>query len=71
MISMAKNERGIRLASAAILMSPIACLIFLNSHSAILDLLVFILYSVFASIALIAFLCEKAEEDECENEKEN
>ena len=64
MLSMAKNERGIRLASAAIALLPVACLIFCNSHSPVLDLIVFVLYSIFAGIALIAFLCEKAEEDE-------
>lgn len=64
MLSMAKNELGIRLASAAILLSPIAFLIFITSHSPQLDLIVFLVYSVFAAIALIAFLCEKAEEEE-------
>ena len=70
MLSMAKNERGIRLASAAIVFLPIVFLIFCTSHSPILDLIIFVSYSIFSALALIAFLCEKAEEDERE-EKSN
>lgn len=64
MLSIAKNELGIRLASATIVFLPIVFLIFITSHSPLLDLIVFLSYSVFAGIALIAFLWEKAEEDE-------
>ena len=67
MLSFAKNERGARLASAAIILAPIAWLVITNSRSATLDLIVGIFWCVFAAVALIAFLYENAEEEDDKN----
>lgn len=63
MISFAKNERGFRLASAAILLAPIASLVIAMSRSSMVELIVGLSWGIFAAIALIAFLYEKAEEE--------
>lgn len=64
MLSFAKNERGIRLASAAIILLPVVCLIFTMSRSHTLNLIVFASYLIFAAMAGIAFMYERAEEEE-------
>lgn len=64
MVSFSKNERGFRLASTAIILLPIACLIFSVSRSQILNLYVFFFYCCVAAAGLIAYLCERAEEEE-------
>lgn len=64
MLSLAKNERGIRLASAAIILLPVAFLVFSTSHSQIVNLVALLSWFAFAAVALIAFLFEKAEEDD-------
>ena len=64
MLSFAKNERGVRLASTAIILTPIAWLVISNSRSPMVDLIVGITWSVLAAVSLIAFLYEKAEEDD-------
>lgn len=64
MLSFARNERGIRLASAAIVLLPVVALIVANSRSAALDLLVALVYCAFAAVAFMALLLERAEEEE-------
>ncbi len=67
MLSFARNERGVRMASAAIILLPLASLICSMSKSYMLDLVVGLTWVVFASIALIAFLYERAEEEDGSN----
>ena len=64
MLSFARNERGIRLASAAIVLLPVVALIVANSRSTALDLLVALVYCGFAAVAFMALLLERAEEEE-------
>lgn len=64
MFSLTRNERGIRLASAAIVLLPIVAMICATSRSAVLDLIVTLAYCGFAAVAGMAFLVEKATEDE-------
>lgn len=64
MLSLAKNDRGFRFASMAILLAPIAWLIFVNSRSDMVDLIVGISWCIMAALGLIAFLYEKAEEED-------
>lgn len=63
MLSLAKNDRGFRFASMAILLAPIAWLIIVHSRSAIVELVVGISWCVMAALGIIAFLYEKAEEE--------
>lgn len=67
MLSFARNERGIRLASAALLLLPLVSLICATSRSAVVDLAVIVPYLGFAVFALIAFLSEQAEEEDMDN----
>lgn len=62
MLSFAKNDRGLRLASAAIIFLPLTAMICSMSRSTALDTIVVISWFVFAAIALIAFMYERAEE---------
>lgn len=64
MLSFAKNDRGIRLISSAILFLPLAAMILAMSRSSILDAAVTLGWCAFACIAFIAFLYERTEEDE-------
>lgn len=64
MLSFARNERGIRLASAAIVLLPVVAMIMATSRSTALDLLVAFLYCAFAAGAFMALLLERAEEEE-------
>ena len=64
MLSFARNERGIRLASAAIVLLPVVALIVATSRSTALDLLVALVYCAFAAVAFMALLLERAEEEE-------
>lgn len=66
MFSLVKNERGFRLASAAILLAPIACLVITMSRSTTVELLAGLGWGIFAAIALLASLYEKAEEESAE-----
>ncbi len=64
MLSFARNERGIRLASAAIVLLPVVTMIFATSRSSSLDLVVALMYCAFAAVAFMALLLERAEENE-------
>ncbi|WP_165080242.1 MULTISPECIES: hypothetical protein [unclassified Desulfovibrio] len=64
MLSFARNERGIRLASAAIVLLPVVALIVSTSRSALLDLTVALVYCAFAAVAFMGLLLERAEEEE-------
>ncbi len=64
MLSFARNERGIRLASAAIVLLPVVTMIFATSRSASLDLVVALMYCAFTAVAFMALLLERAEENE-------
>lgn len=64
MLSFAKNERGIRLLCAAQLSLPIFALVFFFSRSEIVQTLTALSWAIFSAFALIAFLFEKAEEEE-------
>ena len=64
MLSFARNERGIRLASAAIVLLPVVALIVANSRSTALDLLVGLVYCAFSAVAFMGLLLERAEEEE-------
>jgi len=68
MLSFAKNDRGIRLISGAIIFLPMASTILAMSKSSVLDAVVALGWCVFACLALIAFLYERSEEDEKERE---
>lgn len=63
MLSFAKNERGFRMATAAILLAPLACLVYATSRSELVNTVVALFYLAFAGVAVIAFLFEKAEEE--------
>lgn len=74
MLSLAKNDRGFRLAFVAIILLPLACLIFANSRSNALDIVVFVAYFLIASAGFLGFACEcaelaEAEIDECPREE--
>lgn len=64
MLSFARNERGIRLASAAIVLLPVVAVIVATSRSPLLDLAVALVYCAFAAVAFMALLLERAEEEE-------
>ncbi len=64
MLSFARNECGIRLASAAIVLLPVVAMIFATSRSSSLDLVVALMYCAFAAVAFMALLLERAEENE-------
>ena len=64
MLSFARNERGIRLASAAIVLLPVVAMIVATSRSTLLDLIVGLFYCAFAAVAFMGLLLERAEEDE-------
>lgn len=68
MLSFARNERGIRLASSAILLLPLVALVCSHSRSQILDVILIFAYCIFASVAIIGFLYERAEEEPEEND---
>lgn len=69
MLSFAKNDRGIRLVSSAIIFLPLASMIFSMSKSSALDAAVVLGWCVFACLAFIAFLYERTEEDEAEGKE--
>lgn len=57
------------MASTAILLLPFVSLVYVNSRSSLLDLVLLIGYLVFAAFSIIAFLYEKAEEESGEEQK--
>ncbi|MDE5832144.1 MAG: hypothetical protein K2H64_04035 [Desulfovibrio sp.] len=61
MLSLAKNDRGIRLASAALLLLPVAWLIFVHSRSRLADVIIFTVYFVIALAGILGLICENAE----------
>lgn len=61
MLSLAKNDRGVRMAATALILLPIAGLIFANSRSQVANLITFAVYFVIASAGILGFLCERAE----------
>lgn len=63
MFDFAKNERGIRFASAAIVLLPVVAAICSTSRSMTLDLVVMLAYGLFAGMAVTAYLLERAEEN--------
>lgn len=67
MFSFAKNDRGIRLISSAIIFLPVAALVLTMSKSSVLVTAVALGWCVFACVSLIAFLYERSEEEEEEN----
>ena len=61
MMSLAKNDRGMRLAATAVILLPIVGLIFAHSRSQVANLITFAIYFVIASAGALGFLCERAE----------
>lgn len=57
------------MASTAILLLPFVSLVYMNSRSSTLDLVLLLGYLVFAAFSIIAFLYEKAEEESGEEQK--
>lgn len=64
MLSLAKNDRGIRLLSCAIVFLPLVALICAMSRSGAMHAAVGLGWCVFAALALIAFMYERSEEEE-------
>lgn len=62
MLSFARNERGIRLVSAAVVLLPIVATIVAASRSMALDLTVAAFYGLFALGSFAALMLERAEE---------
>ena len=64
MLSFARNERGIRLASAAIVLLPVVAMIVATSRSELVNLMVALAYCAFVAVAFMGLLLERAEEEE-------
>ena len=61
MLSLAKNDRGVRMAAIALILLPIATLVFANSRSQLANLVTFAIYFIIASAGALGYLCERAE----------
>lgn len=69
MLSLAKNDRGIRLLSGAIVFLPMVALICFMSRSSALDVAFGLGWCIFAALAFIAFMYERSEEEENEEQR--
>lgn len=69
MFSFARNGRGVRLASAAMVLLPIVSTIVAASRSTAIDLALIATYCTFAVGAFLALMFEYAEEKKARNNR--